>query len=230
MLNFLEDILFPKRCLSCGVFGSYLCHQCISIIRKIEQNICPVCERFSIDGQTHPRCQTRYTIDGLVSFWQYEGMVRKIVHKLKYEPFLFAAFSEITKKGIVTLKNPAFQNYLSSNPVLVPIPLHWLRFNWRGYNQGALVAGELGKLWNLKVEEKLLIRKKRTKPQVELKFEDRKENIKDAFSLNPCCVLPLPSAVILIDDVWTTGSTLKTCASLLKRNGAKSVWGLTLAR
>lgn len=240
-LNFILDLLFPKRCLSCGKFSSYLCNNCTSSIYINKVTICPVCERASIDGITHLRCQTRYTINGLISFWQYEGVVKKIIHKIKYDPFLSDSIKEIVNKLDIYSLNPeekwiknyslSFKKFLKEKPILVPVPLHKSRFRWRGYNHTTLIAYALAKKWNLKVKENILIRIKKNRPQVELKGKGRIENVKDAFKVNNETMKQLNNDnFILIDDVWTTGSTLKTCATLLKRNGAQSVWGLTLAR
>lgn len=240
-INIILDFIFPKRCLCCGKLGHYLCLKCNNNIKKIETNICPVCEYHSIDGKTHPKCQTKYAIDGLISFWKYEGLVKKIIHKIKYNPFVSDSIKEIIINSDFYNLNPdekwiknyslSFKKYLKENPILIPIPLHKSRYRWRGFNHSVIIAKTLAKRWNLKVNEKILIRTKKTKPQAELKGEERKKNIQNAFkSIKVSDFKIQNSNFILVDDIWTTGSTLKTCATLLKRNGAKSVWGLTLAR
>jgi len=231
MFDFLLNILYPKRCLFCGSFGFYLCHKCNNLIHTNKIFICPVCDRPSINGTVHPRCQTRYSLDGLFSFWEYEGPVRKIIHKIKYDPFLFAAVNEIIHKNLNNPDNLHFVQFLQiKNPVLIPVPLHKNRFRYRGYNHAAVIAKAFADKWRLKIIENLLIRIKETRPQVELKGKERRNNVKDAFSLNLSLSPPIPENIIMVDDVWTTGSTLRTCAALLKRNGAHSIWALTLAR
>lgn len=112
--------------------------------------------------------------------------------------------------------------------VVTAVPLHPKRQNWRGFNQSELVAKLLAQKLGLRYES-LLKRIKYTKPQVGLLGSARKQNIKGAFSLYTPYSLPHTN-IILIDDVWTTGSTLRECTYILKRGGAKQVWALTLAR
>lgn len=110
---------------------------------------------------------------------------------------------------------------------IVPVPLHPKRQKWRGFNQSAVIGQILSKKIGLDYQEALK-RTRYTKPQVELSGKDRRQNIRNAFSLTKSYILS-PN-VLLLDDVWTTGSTLKECAYVLKRGGAKKVWAITLAR
>lgn len=113
--------------------------------------------------------------------------------------------------------------------VIIPIPLHYTRLLKRRYNQSGLLAAELHKLTGLKVDYTSVIKHKRTKPQVEFSGHARVKNVKDAFSVKHPEKIK-GKRVVLIDDVMTTGSTLKECALALKRAGAKSVDTLTVAR
>ncbi len=111
--------------------------------------------------------------------------------------------------------------------VLVPVPLHPRRLRSRGYNQSALLTKELSKKLGLDMDESLLIRAKNTRPQVSASREERRENVQGSFR---CDRDVNGQAVILVDDVATTGSTLSACAAVLKDAGATSVWCLVLAR
>ena len=120
---------------------------------------------------------------------------------------------------------------LPKSAILIPIPLYWHRKNWRGFNQveevGKIVAERIG--WGFSSD--ILIRKAHRRPQTELKGDKRRKNIRGVFSFNSDYRLLKTEnrPLILFDDVYTTGSTLKETGKVLKRNGAKSVWGLTLA-
>ena len=123
-------------------------------------------------------------------------------------------------------------DYLKQQPlagdVLIPVPLHSRRLRERGYNQSDLLAKELGKLTGINTETRLLTRKKDGLPQARTASRNqRRDNIEGSFS---CAGLLSGTAVILVDDVATTGSTLSACAAALKDSGATSVWGLVLAR
>ncbi len=125
------------------------------------------------------------------------------------------------------------QEYLDASPldvdVLVPVPLHRKRLRERGYNQARLLAQELGKLINIAVIDGVLVRQRHTPPQARTAtVAERKLNIADSFT---CLDDRLRSRkVLLLDDVATSGATLDACATVLKANGAASVWGLTIAR
>ncbi len=191
---------------------------------------CIVCEKSAIDGFTHPGCAKKYSIDRVISIWPYEGVMRKAILSLKYK-FATEIAKELAEHSVRVVKqlNPQ----IPSNAVLVPIPMHWLRENWRGFNQteeiGKLISENLG----LQHESNILIQRKRKQTQAGLKAKERSINIQDVFSLNPIhksSILNPNSIFILFDDVYTTGATLKEAGKVLKRAGAKKVWALTIAR
>lgn len=231
MWQVLLNFLFPKRCVGCNNTGSYFCQNCILEIKQTDL-VCPFCERLSLGGLVHPICQRRYGLDGLWSLGIYQGSLRKAIQKLKYR--------YLTEVADVLI-NITLEYWASNSPILldkikknrgenwliVPVPLYWKRQNWRGFNQSSLLAKALAKKTGLKYLEALK-RVKNTKPQVGLEAYLRKQNIKGAFS--PSITYTLDANILLIDDVWTTGSTLRECCYILKRAGAKQVWALTLAR
>lgn len=223
------DLIFPKSCLSCGKGGGYICSDCVTKVRLLSP-ACPYCEKASIDGFTHTKCKKKYGLDGLCSVWDYEGVIRKAILTLKYKysTEVGKELANLFVKRLMTGGTPVSQ---IKDMVLVPIPLHWHRENVRGFNQseeiGKLVAREMG--WGFNAD--LLVKKKSTISQAQLSVEMRKQNLKGVFSLNPNHTLnALPSTLILFDDVFTTGSTLKESAKVLKRAGAEKVWGMTIAR
>jgi len=220
------DFIFPKNCLNCKKEGAYICVTCLNKVTK-PKIVCPECQKASIDGFTHIRCQKKFGINGLISVWNYEGVVRKAILALKYK-YTKEIVYELTSYALPLIKQNPIINILNSY-VLVPIPLHWYKENYRGFNQ----SEELGKQfaidmkWNFIPD--LLIKKKITVPQVGLKGKERLANVKKVFSLNTKYKI-LNTGFILFDDVYTTGSTLKEAAKVLKRSGANKVWGLTIAR
>ena len=113
--------------------------------------------------------------------------------------------------------------------IIMPVPLHYTRLIKRRYNQSALLCNELGKLTNIKIDNLSLVRHRKTRPQVELSGIERQRNVRNVFSIKNVEVVK-NKRVLLIDDVLTTGATLKECAYALKRSGAKSVDNLTLGR
>ncbi len=220
----LLDLVFPKRCVNCGKIGKYFCDRCRLLIRPILPNeqICPMCGRPALDGVTHPRCRTRYCIDGLTSFFHYNGPVRKAVKAIKYRLVSDLAQEFIT---LITPENVG-------DGILVPIPLHSSRFRQRGFNQAEVLGKLLAKRLNIAVQTDILKRVKETVPQVEMK--DRKQRLKNmegVFGINKTAEKRYTkTTVVLFDDVFTTGATMRAAASVLKHAGAKRVWAMTMAR
>jgi ComF family protein len=171
-------------------------------------------------------------LDGLWSFGAFEGVLRKSIQKLKYR--WVTEHADILMDQVIeylAISSPEFFLQIKRDRgigwAIVPVPLHWQRQNWRGFNQAALIAKKLAKSFGLPYLE-LLKRTKNTTSQTTYDAATRRLNIKNAFSLN-ISISQYPN-ILLIDDVWTTGSTLQECCYVLKKNGVKKVWGLTLAR
>jgi ComF family protein len=229
---FLLDIFFPRRCLGCGRIGRYFCNNCLKSIKMIgiNEEICPVCEKQSIDGRTHPRCRGKYTIDGLTGFFRYDGIVRKAVKTIKYRLVsdLIEEFAGLVPK---TSYNLLRENIPIHNSVIIPVPLHNKRFRERGFNQAELLAQQIGLRINIPVRPDILSRVRYTAPQVSMKKrKDRLKNMDDVFAVNKLSIVISQSSIILVDDVFTTGATMRSAANVLKRAGAGFVWGVTMAR
>ena len=220
------DFLYPKRCVGCKKTGNYLCASCLSLAKLHFPQVCPICEKSAIDGSTHPRCKKTTSPDGLFAIYSYEGNIRKLITKLKYQ-YISDIAKTLSTEAIKILKKSPF---LTKNKLtLVPVPLYWTRKNWRGFNQ----AEEIGRIISRGMDwqaANLLIRKKSTKFQVGLTEKERQKNIKNAFIASPDIQMSRHPNILLFDDVWTTGATMLEAARVLKRAGADKVWCLTLAR
>ncbi len=229
----LVDLIFPKKCLGCGKTGGYFCSFCLNRVSLEPERICPVCRKPSLGGLTHPRCRSSQSIDGLTSTFAYQGVVKKAIIKLKYK------FVSDLAQDLVELflsfcgEDKVFSNWCRQKEViLIPIPLHPSRKRWRGFNQAELLGKMIASNLGIEFLPDILKRVKKTKLQVKLNKEERKKNLQGAFELNKnykSLIIDHPSFIIF-DDVWTSGETLKEAAKVLKRNGAKKVWGLTIAR
>lgn len=223
------DFLFPKYCVNCRKIGDYICANCFSFISFDCEMICLVCNKGSIDGLTHPGCQGKYTIDGAFCAVAYKGIVKKLIYNFKYKPYLADlknSLVELFYESII--QQEIFQKVYTLKPTLIPIPLSAKRLRKRGYNHAKLLAESLsGKLGLKQID--ILKRVRETKSQFGLKLTERKENLRNAFILNTQYPIQNTS-VFLVDDILTTGSTLLEATKVLKKNGAKKVYGLTLAR
>lgn len=232
LLSSIINLLFPKKCLNCSKSGTYFCKNCILEIKQSDL-VCPFCERLSLGGVVHPVCKRKYGLDGLWFLGIYENPLRKAIQKLKYKWITELAETLVDVTIEYWVKNPPIfldqiKKDRGENWAIVPVPLHWSRKNWRGFNQAELIAKLFSQKLGLKYAD-TLTRVRNTKPQVGKDAYLRKQNIKNAFSLNTYYLIHNTN-VLLVDDVWTTGSTLKECCFVLKRGSAKSVWALTLAR
>ena len=218
-------MIFPKTCLSCGKEGSYICLGCLGKVDLLKP-VCPYCERPSIDGATHTKCQKKYGLDGLISIWEYEGVIRKAILALKYR-YATEVGKELANRLAVSLSKVV----IPKASHLIPIPIFWYRQNTRGFNQSVEIGRAVSVDLNIQFEPDLLIRKKPTVPQVELTGSARRKNLRGVFSVNSGYPLSvIPHSLFLFDDVFTTGSTLFEAAKTLKRAGVEKVWGLTIAR
>lgn len=225
------DVVFPKRCVGCGRIGTYVCDRCRDTIRPVAANeaMCPMCERPAIDGVTHPRCRTRYSLDGLTSFFHYDGIIRKAVKAVKYRfvSDLSAEFvSLIPRFGFDEVPLPR-----NTNRSLIPIPLHASRLRERGFNQAEILGRLVAKELHVPTYTDILRRTKLTVPQVAMRDrEERLGNMKDVFAVDSNTAVIRNVSVILFDDVFTTGATMRSAGNVLKRSGAQWVWAVTMAR
>jgi ComF family protein len=209
----LLDFIFPKRCVNCGKIGKYFCAACRAKIRAIAPNerICPMCGRLAFEGITHPRCRTRYSLDGLTSFFHYDGPVKKAIKAIKYR-----YLSDLVKEFISLIPS-----YTIPRGVLVPIPLHPSRFRERGFNQSEVLAEQL----HIPMRTDILRRTRATMPQADIREKKKRlDNMKNSFISRET-----RGNIVLFDDVCTTGATLRNAAGALKRAGANHVWAMTIA-
>lgn len=222
------DVLFPKSCLECKKEGGYICESCLKKIHFAKQT-CVECERAAIDGITHERCRQKQSLEGSFSVWKYEGVICKTISALKYH-FASEIAQELAEKSAKNLQ----ENFipLPRKAIFIPIPLHTARYNWRGFNQ----ATEIGKHLSIKMHWKFvsdfLVRKKSSEPQANLSKKERQKNVLGLYALNGKYRNHIPEdiSIIIFDDVRTTGATLKEAGKVVKRNGVKKVWGLTIAK
>jgi len=226
------DIIFPKFCISCKKEGSYLCEDCKSTIEILDSQYC-LCKkpkRLKIVGKCQ-ECQ-KNPLDGLYAATNYKNnLVKSLIKNFKYEPF-FA--KEITKEladlildhlmlSEVNLKE--FEDFY-----LLPVPLEKSREKWRGFNQ----SEEIAKILSLKLNSRLFLENpikkiKKTLPQSVLSEKERKQLIKGTFKLIDKKSVK-NKKIIIIDDVYTTGATLQEISRILKKSGAKQVFGMVVAR
>ncbi len=237
--KFLVHILFPQFCLSCKREGVLVCEDCLSSIDLSEFDYCPFCQTprrvfACLSGrQEEGTCPShrKMKLSGIFSATSYQNpLVKKLVSKFKYEPFLKNLTSPLTSLIIahflLSENKLILQN--KGNSVFLPVPLAKFRERWRGFNQAALIAQTLSKFYKIPLSNNL-IKIKQTQPQVELKKEEREKNIRGVFTVkNPQEIQE--KRIFLVDDVFTTGNTMEECARILRKAGCREVWGIVIAR
>uniref|UniRef100_A0A7V3JAM6 ComF family protein n=1 Tax=candidate division CPR3 bacterium TaxID=2268181 RepID=A0A7V3JAM6_UNCC3 len=210
MLGFLLDFFFPKKCVGCGKEGIWLCKDCYAQIL--------------LKGL--PFIRLTGDLDGVVCGSVFEGILREAIHVFKYE-----GVKELATPLSRLLAQRFRETGLDFGRVsLIPVPLSKRKELERGFNQAGLLAEAVGKKLGFGVLAGVLIKTKDTVSQTELKGEERKENVKGSFDFVGEKRLVKGKVLCLVDDVMTTGSTLNECARVLKKAGAKAVWGLVVAK
>jgi competence protein ComFC len=226
---FLKDLLFPKFCLGCGYVGVYLCPSCQNKLRPVEQDSCFYCKKSSFFGLTHPSCRKKFNIDGLLALYHYNPMLKIVIKNIKYRlaTEIWDDFFRIIKPA--TIMKLGFFRELSSDFQIQPIPLTENKYKERGFNQAKIISIFFQRTLDFPLAD-LLIREKEIRPQAQTKSGlERYQNLKGAFRI--AVDKPInPNNMILVDDVVTTGSTVKEAAKVFKEAGAKKVYVLTLAK
>ncbi len=232
-LERLFQFFLPHPCPCCGKFltegAPGICPDCLAEIRWVEPPFCTVCGTpfLSRAGESHAcgSClvRKRYFTTAR-ALGHYEGPLQQAIHRWKYEGriSLTALFGEWLTAGLRRYwPSPSFD-------LLIPVPLHVRRLRERGFNQALLLVKELNRHTGIPFHASVLQKKRHTLPQVALSGAEREKEIKGVFHvLAPERVDK--KAILLVDDVYTTGATVNECSRVLKAAGARQVDVLTLA-
>jgi competence protein ComFC len=220
------DVVFPRCCVHCAGLvedGSYrhLCGQCEKLLHVVAPPHCPTCGHPYFgeieENRLCPHCETLEPKFGEgKTAVLLQGPGRSLVHTLKYHG------GQQVLEDITTLMRatPGYTDYLRG-AVLVPVPLHPRKLRERRYNQSRLLADCAAQAADGQAEvRELLARVADTESQTHYDRAARRENLKNAFALAPGATINPAQRYVLVDDVFTTGSTLNSCATVLRRGGA----------
>jgi ComF family protein len=242
----LFAVLFPSDCRICSaplirISRLPVCDECLDQMVPVRGKVCSMCgERvlspYAVDAAADELlCPLCHRIEPpfarAAAYGSYESGLRELIHLLKYNGVRPAAniLGRMLADAISTLE-PAF----ADAPVLViPVPLHKTKRRERGFNQAELIARAALKFGSangrLRLADDLLRRQRETQSQIGLTSHQRRENMRGAFAVNGAETLK-GQDVLLVDDVYTTGTTASECARVLRRAGAARVWVATVAR
>lgn len=228
--DMLWSLLYPPRCLLCYELledgEQTICSHCAAVLPEIAEPICLKCGK-AIDNDGMEYCSDCREHPHLFEYgralFSYTKEVQEAIVRYKYKNQRgYAAWF-----GDMMAKRFAEEIWQMQAQVLVPVPLYIKKERVRGFNQAELLARVIGERCGLPVQ-KLLKRRRKTEAQKELGYEDRLANLEGSFQI----IEPgeeMPEAVILVDDIYTTGSTVDACAAVLKKAGVKRVYFLAVA-
>jgi len=165
--------LFPVKCVGCGKEGVELCEGCRFRLVKARQ-VCVECRKGSIGGRTHRRCCRKLGLNAVFRVFRYEGLMQRVIKAVKYrfrQQLLGECVGEYGRRRV----------FMGVDGV-VPVPLHRVRENWRGFNQATVLAEILAESWGVKVLE-VVKRRKATRPVAEMGKKEREREISGAFEL-----------------------------------------------
>jgi ComF family protein len=230
-LNTFLDLFFPKTCPGCGKIISsdeFFCPDCDKALVFIRPPLCPICGIPLESGESHicGQClkESPFFKAGR-SCAIYDEPLSNAIINFKYQGVTALAkpFSMIMLKALSSFIKTA------SVDLILPVPLHIKRLRQRGFNQALLLANELGKNLKLPVKGLVLKKAKQTFPQVGLSQAERRKNVRGSFKV----IFPedvKDKNILLVDDVFTTGTTVNECSKVLIKAGARGVFVVTLAR
>lgn len=262
MLDNLVDIIFPRRCAVCddvlGPGSKGICASCRPRLSYVSEPRCMRCGK-EIENSDEEYCgdctKTKRSFEGGFPLFNYIPPLSDAITRLKYHGR--QEYAGIYGREIAKAYGAQFK--MLGVKCLVPVPLHKDRLKKRGYNQAALIAKGISAETGIPVNEKLLIRDKKTAPQKELSDVDREKNLSMAFAVGKIYSsndagndhsaswaysrrivrntedqvksdsIIFPETVLLVDDIYTTGATIEGCTKVLLAAGVKKVYYTSVA-
>lgn len=215
------DFLYKKKCISCQrIQDNILCKSCINNIQVLD-NSCIKCD-FILSNNTCNHCNNNNIyFEKLFSIGIYSGLLKTLIYEYKYNKNkdLSKLFSDLVYEKIKNIKDKI--------DIITSIPIHKEKLKTRGFNQAELFAKRISYKTRWKYLE-IIERVKNTKAQFSLNILERKENLKDAFIINKKNIEN--KNVVLVDDIYTTGTTIKEACIELKKSGVNKIYIIVIAR
>ena len=233
-LDYIIELLYPVRCPFCTEIvipkGERVCAGCKEKLPYIKEPRCMKCSK-PIGNDREEYCsdcaRKNHQYNRGFAVWRYDETMKRSIADFKYRSRKDNARFYVSE--IIRLYGDKIKEI--SPDVIVPIPLHRSKYNERGYNQAQLLALPIGKELGIPVLPRLLLRKKKTLPQKNLSDKERLKNLTEAFGYNERLAVEYKKQikkVLLVDDIYTTGSTIEACTHVLKSNGVLEVFFLVL--
>lgn len=223
------ELIFPRRCPVCDNIvvpkGELICSSCRKKIRYIKEPRCKKCGKglqSSEEAYCYDCTNKPHQFDSGLALYEYQS-VHDSIYRFKYRGR--CEYADFYGKEIYNRLGKQIESWNAE--ALVPVPIHFTRKNQRGFNQAELIADVLSRYLDIPVERNLVKRCKKTIPQKELDDRARQNNLKKAFKIQRDVVKL--KTIILVDDIYTTGSTIDSIARELRKAGVKKVFYIALS-
>lgn len=217
----LLNFVYPPFCIICeerlGSGEKSVCEKCWHSLSRIDQS------KESDHTALVPNEKTG--IYRVLSLWEFNDNVQKIIYEMKY--FRKTSLARRIGKDMANLI--ASDKEYRTADLIIPVPLHKTKLRERGYNQSRLLSEAISSHTQIAMEQNGLTRIRYTETQSKLSAVERESNVRGAFTVSDV-KLVMNRIVILVDDVFTTGSTLRACAEALINSGSKKILALTAAK
>ena len=208
------DMLFPQVCGICGKLNKEgLCNKCKINLEELVEN-----------GIVNQSLEGMY-FDELIYIFKYEGLIRKFIldYKFHEKPYMYISIVDFI------LKNKIIYEKMQNYDTIIPVPISKKRMKERGYNQSLLIAKKISQSLKIPLQTNCLFKTKNIIEQSKLNKEQRKENIQHVYELKNGEIL-YNKRILLIDDIYTTGSTVNECSKILQQGMPKKIDVLVLAK
>lgn len=223
----MMDLFLPRVCIACGerllMNERHLCLRCMMDMpqtRYWERSHNPMADRFNEVVQKHldsGQVHERYAYACALFFYHSEARYRYIPYQIKYHGNIEAG----QYFGMLLGRKMVSSGLWDDVDMIIPVPLHWTRQWKRGYNQAEIIASAAAEALGVPVRTDILMRKRRTKTQIKLNIEGKARNVSGAFTVRKDAAMIFKGGgtvrhIVLLDDVFTTGSTLGSCFRALR--------------
>jgi len=230
IIDFIKDIIAPKKCYSCKKEGTFFCPQCLSTLSIIKP-YCYVCKAESSYFSVHNDCLQSVYYDKIIILQHYKNNIfSKLIKDMK-----FYKKKDIAKDLSIYLGNKFIENISDlwvskKDMIFIPTPMFFLKKIFRWYNDAEILALHLSRYLKIDIEYNLIKKIKHTRQQSKLSRQDRLINLEKAFKIDKNILDKLDKKVfIIVDDVVSTWTTINEIAKLLKRVWVEKVIWLALA-
>ncbi len=235
MIEFLKNLISPKKCYSCFKEGSFLCEKCFEKIEKhyFFDEICYVCKKYSKNFEVHKSCKNKVFYDKTIIMSHYkEKTIKKLIKDFKFygkkdilDDLSWFLLDKIIKYMWNELKELKKEDFITISP-----PMSFFRKLKRWYNHWELLSKKIWYLLWFTYEKNLILKNKQTRQQSKLNRQERLSNLNKSFKINPKKLDILDKKiVILVDDVISTWTTINEISKILKENKAKKVIAILVA-